>query len=152
MAQRVKIDTGRFGPLEASDDELIRFREIPGFPGAHRFLVRQHDQGSVFAWLISADPPELSFVIANPWHFFPDYAPEIAPRELQALGAKALEDVEIVSIVTVGRDSLALNLAGPIVINPHTRLGLQAILETHEYSTAATVQLVRPEAQAGRGG
>lgn len=139
MAQRVRIETRRFGPLEAGEDELIQFRELPGFPGARRFIVRQHDRGSVFAWLISADLPELSFVIANPWHFFPDYAPEVGPRELEAIGAKTLDDVEIVAIVTVGRETLALNLAGPILINPQTRQGLQAILEGRDYSTGALV-------------
>lgn len=155
MAKRMTLDTHRFGRVEVSEQELIDFEEILGFPHARRFFVRQHDHGSVFAWMISADAPDLAFVIANPWHFFPDYTPEIAPHYLKALRAKAPEEVEIVTLVTVGEGTLSFNLAGPILINPDTRRGLQAILDGKDHSAAATIpsrpsgEAPAPEASSG---
>lgn len=148
MAKRLTIETHRFGRIEVAEEELLEFEEILGFPYARRFLVRQHDRGSVFAWLISADVPDLAFVIANPWHFFPDYAPEISTQHLKTLHAKAPEEVEIVSLVTVGDQALSFNLAGPILINPSARKGMQVILDGKDYPASASVALPRPGASA----
>ena len=62
----------RFGRLAFEESELLHFPGLPGFPEAKRFLIRHHDRESHFAWLISADRPDLAFVVADPWLFVPD--------------------------------------------------------------------------------
>ena len=44
--------------------------------------------------MISLDDPDLAFVIANPWHFFPGYDPAVEPRHL-----KGLEEIIGLSVV-----------------------------------------------------
>lgn len=152
MTEPLSVETRRFGRIEARPEEVVCFPELPGFAGARRFVVREHDRDSVFGWLLSLDVPDLAFVIANPWHFFPDYAPEIRPAVLKQVAAKTVDDVQIVAIATVGRETLSLNLAAPIVINPATRRGAQVILEQDDYSTGALVPLARstaPRREAG---
>lgn len=126
---KIRFESERFGAVEADARDLIEFPGLPGFPHARRFLVRRHDRGSDFAWLLCADDPALAFVIATPWRFVPDYDPEIAPRWLRALGADDVAALEIVSLATVSGGAVTLNLAAPILIHPPTRRGMQVILE-----------------------
>lgn len=149
MEGRVTVETTRFGRIEADEAELIHTPGLPGFPEARRFVVRQHDRGSIFGWLISVDVPDLAFLICDPRRFFPEYAPEIEPRQLRALGAKDAEQVEVMSIASVSSETLALNLCAPVLINPESRRGVQAILDRGGYPTRAEIVLPSPEAAAG---
>ena len=87
------IETTRFGSLEVDASEAFRFGGMPGFPSADRFVLMQHDkqpdEGSVFAWMISLEIPDLAFVVADPWQFFPDYRPPLEPRHLKSIGVEA---------------------------------------------------------------
>ncbi|HEY8493207.1 MAG TPA: flagellar assembly protein FliW [Myxococcota bacterium] len=129
MSEPVRIRSARFGEIEAQAAELIEFPGLPGFPAARRFLVRRHDQGDGLGWLLCADDPELAFVVASPWTFVPDYAPEVAPRWLRALGAERAEELEWLALATVDETGVALNLAAPLLIHPRTRRGMQVILD-----------------------
>ena len=142
--------TERFGSIEVDPDQIIEFPGLPGFPRARRFVIRQHDRGSVFAWLVSLDIPDLAFVIANPWHLFPDYQPEIPRHPLRALGADQPDDVEIAVLASCGDGEIHCNLMAPLLIHPGTQRGTQVILETDRYSTreAAPAVPTPPEGTA----
>ncbi len=85
MSERIEIVTERFGVVDADSSELVELPGLPGFPRARRFVIRGHDRGTAFAWMLCADEPALAFVIANPWELVPDYAPSLSPRVLRAL-------------------------------------------------------------------
>lgn len=135
----MRIETAHFGTIEAGEDELLHFPGLPGFPAARRFLVRRHDRGADFGWLLCADDPDLAFVVASPWRFQPDYAPAIPASALRALGARDAGELELLALVTVAADGVTLNLAAPIAIHPATRRGAQVILEEPGYPTRARV-------------
>lgn len=134
---RITIETERFGKVEADEGEIVAFPGLPGFAAARRFVIRGHDRGDTFAWLLCADDPGLAFVIANPWHLAPGYEPELPERALRALGAASADELHLVAIASVRADGTTLNLAAPLVINPRTRRGMQVILETGEWSARA---------------
>ena len=111
---------------------------LPGFPEAHRFvLVRLGEADSPFSMLRSLDEPELEFVVAAPGMFFPHYEPEIDDSVAGRLGLGRADDALLLVIVTVAEqpaDSTA-NLLGPIVVNRHSRLAAQAVLDAGRYAT-----------------
>ncbi|MDJ0866948.1 MAG: flagellar assembly protein FliW [Myxococcota bacterium] len=141
MTERLQCDTTRFGRVEADAAEVIEFPGLPGFPGAQRFVLRQHDRGAVLAWLVSLDDPDLAFVVVNPWHLVPDYAPAVAARELRLLDVESADELEVVVIATVADGTATLNLAAPLLIHPGSRRGVQVILDDDRYSTRVTAPI-----------
>ncbi len=100
-----------------------------GFEGHSRYLLL-HDEsmGHGFAWLQSAEEPELCFILVDPSLVMPDYMPVLPGDTAALLGAN---DYECWVLATI-RESLAkstVNLRSPIVINPETRLAGQFVLE-----------------------
>ncbi|MEB2344433.1 MAG: flagellar assembly protein FliW [Deltaproteobacteria bacterium] len=139
MSGRMRFETLQFGTIEASEDELVHFPGLPGFPAARRFLVRGHDRGGSFGWLLCVDDPALTFVVASPFRFRPDYAPAIPAQALRALGASDPGELEVLALATVSTGGVTLNLAAPILIHPGTRLAAQVILEEPGHPTRARV-------------
>lgn len=133
--QSREIDHARFGTVAFDPETVIEFPGLPGFPTARRFVVREHDQGSAFAWLISCEVRDLAFVVANPWDYVPDYAPHFATRYLRAIEHEDGDELLIIAIATCSGGSVWLNLAAPLLINMRSLKGMQTILEGAGYST-----------------
>lgn len=132
---QVVIESRRFGRIEVAAEQLLRMPGLPGFPEARRFVLCAHDRGSSFAWLISADVPELAFVVADPWAFFPDYSADLDERHLRQLGVDDAAKLDVLVIATVTADGTTLNLAAPLVVHGATREARQIILERSPWST-----------------
>lgn len=144
----LRIETTRFGPVEASEEEILSFPGLPGFPDARRFVVRGHDRGWELGWLISMDVPELAFVVTDPYQFFPDYAPALDDELLRGLEVQAAEELAVLVIASVREGDVTLNLAAPLVINSRTRAGVQLILDQSNYPTRAALPALEEEKQA----
>lgn len=144
MSDRIEIETERFGVVDADPAELVELPGLPGFPRARRFVIRGHDRGTAFAWMLCADEPALAFVIANPWELVPEYAPSLSPRVLRALEVESADDLQLVAIASFSHDGATLNLAAPLAINPRTRRGMQVILESGDWPTRADVTARAP--------
>jgi flagellar assembly factor FliW len=132
--------TDRFGELEVADDRVLAFPDaLPGFAEAHRFVLVEVEDNEVFYWLQSADDPALAFLCANPWPFYPDYAPEVPDDDQSALELESAEDAMVLCILTVHREEnyITANLLGPIVVNQRTRVGRQVVLFGDEYPVQA---------------
>ncbi len=135
MGDVVRISSTRFGTLRVPEADLLRFPGLPGFPGARRFALVEHDHRGIFGWLVAADVPDLAFVVTNPWNFVPDYDPPVPGRALRGLGAASLEELEVLAIAAFEGGRIFLNLAAPLLVNPKSRSGLQVILEGDAWST-----------------
>ncbi len=136
MSNKIAIESTRFGRFEVDESDLIHFPGLPGFPGAERFVVMQHDQSNVFAWLISVDMPDLALVVTEPSQFFPDYRPPMSERQLRALGVsqeQEMASLDVLAIASFRDHKVTLNLAAPLVVNVHTRRGTQVILEDDRF-------------------
>jgi flagellar assembly factor FliW len=127
----ITITSRRFGTLEIPADELIEFPEgLVGLGGSRYVIVRTGDGDSPFAWLQSADDPDLALPITDPWAFFADYVLELSDEATAAAGLP--EDGAGVRVwVTVRaagelRDFCA-NLKAPIVV--HDGKGAQVLNE-----------------------
>ena len=120
--------------------ELLFPAGLPGFPDARRFvLVRWGGDDSPFSLLRCVEDPDLEFVVAHPLEFFPDYAPEVDDDTVARLGLQEADDALVLVIVTIPEHVRAAtaNLAGPVVVNRHTRQAVQAVLAGGEYDLRA---------------
>jgi flagellar assembly factor FliW len=136
----MRVVTERFGEIDVDDDRVLAFDEgVPGFPSARRFALVEVDDSDSFFWLQSLEDPELAFLCAVPWPFFPDYEPELSEGDQAALAVEQAEDVLVLVVLTVDRDAsqVTANLMGPVMINQRTRTGRQVVLSDSDYPLRA---------------
>ena len=115
----ITIQSRRFGTFEVPEADVLEFPEGLVGLGGSRYVIVRTNADSPFAWLQSADDPDLALVITDPWAFFADYGLELSD---QATAAAGLPDdgrgVDVwVTVRAAGelRDFSA-NLRAPIVV------------------------------------
>jgi flagellar assembly factor FliW len=127
---------------ELSNSELNNVIEfvspILGFEGETSFTLSPLEATGTLWALSSTRTPELSFVLAPPQPFFPDYAPDLDEGTLDALDARgeALTVLVIVSVSGSIRTATA-NLLAPVVLAPDRHRGLQVVLADDSLSLRA---------------
>ena len=134
----MKIDGTRFGTIEYQHEDVLTFPEgLIGFPELCQYVLVCTKDGSPFRWLQSVEEPALAFLVADPAHYVPDYAPEMPASTIKALKLTDLT-VRLVfatAAIPAGNPSgLTLNLAAPIVINAESREALQVVVEDPAYT------------------
>ena len=154
------IKTTRFGELEVPEECIIFFEGgLPGFPDETKYALFPYEQDSPFSILQSVINPDLTFLLADPYRFFNDYAFELDDQMAKEWGFSADNPPQVLTVATM-KDTLeqmTVNLLAPIVINWKTRTGAQIIIESKYYSVH---QLLFPEGikvkpapkETGRGG
>ena len=112
---------------------------LPGLPGHDTFTLSPLDEtGSVFTLESGGDEP-LRFFVITPGLFFPAYAPEIGQevRDRLALGEGDGAFLAIVTPPATKDATPTANLLAPLVLNPATGDGVQAILDGDEWPVRA---------------
>jgi flagellar assembly factor FliW len=130
------IATALFGDVDIAEEDVYTFPGgVPGFENANRFaLIKQHPD-EPFIYLQSTEAPSLSFILADPFVFVPDYDFEIREHLVEELRIDDLSDIAVWSIATVNDTftEATINLMAPILLNKKHRLGKQAILHDTSY-------------------
>ena len=132
--------TARVGVVEGRDvaadatrdpDGVLRFDDgIPGFAQAHRFVLSDLTEDGTFQLLTCVEDPELSLVVASPWLFFPDYAPELPESDRSVLAIDSPSEAVLFCAVNVDDDDqLVVNLRAPFVANARTLTARQVVLD-----------------------
>jgi len=148
MSDLVRFESRRVGLIEVEESGILTFDPLPGFPDKTRFVLMEHSEESEMAWLVSLEDPDLAFVVATPWTFFPEYDAPVEREHLAALGIEKKEDVELLCIVTLSGKTIFLNLAAPLLINAATRRALQVLGDDPRYTTRAAIPSLKPESKA----
>ncbi len=134
----IRIKTKPYGECEIDERQIIEFQDgIFGFDFVKRFvLLDAKDTGSPFKWLQAYEESELAFVLIDPLVFMDQYLLMVSGSDLEAVGASKPEDVLVFAIVTipVNASDMTANLQGPVIINPRTLKGRQAISLSDRYS------------------
>lgn len=115
-----------------ADLAVLRFSDgIPGFPGAAHFALSDLTEDGTFQLLTCLDDPELTIVVASPWLFFPDYAPDVPNADVDSLGLEDPSEVALFCSVVADddEDRIALNLRAPFVANARTLAARQVVLD-----------------------
>ncbi len=135
--------SAKASPGEAAVGLLVEFpRGLVGFSAARRFELVELDGLAPFMKLRSLDEAGLGFVVVPPGRYFPDYLVELDQDTAALLGLGRPEDAATLLIVTVPRSvgPPAVNLLGPIVLNPFSGRAAQVVQLGAEY--AVSVPLV----------
>lgn len=113
---------------------------LPGFDGA-RDWVLEGDDTKVFSLLRNLDEPSIGLLVAPPWDMAPGYEPDLPDEELVQMGIEDAGDVNLLVVATIVESAprepaaderavtVLLNLAAPIVLNRHSGVARQLILD-----------------------
>jgi len=132
------IHTKRLGELDIQEQEVIRFEQgIPGFESLRRFVLVEVQDHEPFSYLQCIDDDDVSFIVTNPFEFFPDFECELPDLVVEGLRITSADHVAVRAIVSInGELELATaNLVAPVVINYASRLGRQVVLAKTSYTT-----------------
>lgn len=133
----IRFESRRAGAIEVAVDDVLVFEPLPGFPDRRRFVLMEHAAESELGWLVSLDDPDLAFVVASPWTFFPEYDAPVDREHLAALGIERRDEFELLCLVSLAGKDICLNLAAPLLVNATTRRGLQVLSDDGRYPTRA---------------
>lgn len=129
------IETSEWGKIEVEDNKIYHFSKgIPGFEEERRFALLEFEEGP-FGHLQSTRTEVLSFVLVDPFLFYPDYEFDLPDSDAEELEVK--EGVLVLSIVTL-KEKLELstiNLLAPIILNPLNNMAKQVVLHKSSYQT-----------------
>lgn len=109
---------------------------IPGFEEVKDYELRSYKQFCPFLFMNAMNDADLGFVCTDIFFLRQDYEANISTQILEHLRCKNMENLALLSIVTVGQtaEETTANLLSPILINMEDRLGMQIILENSNYS------------------
>ncbi|MGI6731918.1 MAG: flagellar assembly protein FliW [Anaerovoracaceae bacterium] len=147
----MNINTRDFGIVSVDDDAIYHFPQgIYGFEEDTQFALFKQDFDELsFLYLQSTQNIIPSFLVFEPWDFYPGYAPQISPEDLKACQVDSIEDLIFLVIATVPQsiEDLSLNIKSPVVLNPKSKQGRQVILENSDYTVR-----YKPFQQSGKAG
>lgn len=129
------IETSAWGSKEITVEQIFRFEKgIPGFEDENEFALLPMED-SPFFYLQSLKQESLSFLLTDPFIFFPDYEFELGAGDADELDIK--EEVFVRCIVTLQEqvEQSTMNILAPLVFNPSNRKGKQIVLHNSAYQT-----------------
>lgn len=127
----MQIDTKYLGEVDIIEQDIIDFENgLLGFENYTKFVILPVDPDSPLVILQSTEEQNISFVLAFPYAFKPDYAFDLSADDIEQLLIENKEDVLTYSIVTLqeSMQDSTINLLAPIVINRSKKKGKQVIL------------------------
>ncbi len=132
----MRIETARFGVIEAEDESIFTFpMGLLGFARHKNFVVLDHSENSPFKWMQSVDDGDLAFIITDPLFFRRDYHLSVRKGELSVIDPNQAEDLVVSVIMTVPADphDMSANLLAPLIFNMVNRKAMQYVLTDHRY-------------------
>ncbi|MGM1021270.1 MAG: flagellar assembly protein FliW [Bacillota bacterium] len=139
------ISTSIWGDIEVNEKEIYRFEKgIPGFEETTEFVVLDPNEAP-FYYLQSLQQKELSFVLVDPFIFYPEYEFELPDSEAEELGIES--NLVVRSILTLHEqvENSTINLLAPLVFNPDNRQAKQVVLHQSPYQTKHPLQPMKED-------
>ncbi|WP_077214810.1 flagellar assembly protein FliW [Bacillus dakarensis] len=132
------IKTKYHGEKEINPEHIITFEQgIPSFEDEKKYIVLELGEDSTLFVLQSVTTPELAFLVADPFSFFPTYQFALPDSVIEALKIGNKEDIATFGILTVKEpfEQTTINLQGPIIINSKEKRGKQIVVSEGNYHT-----------------
>lgn len=134
----MNVHTARFGELDIREQDIVQFEQgIPGFENLRRFALVIIEDHAPFSYLQSVDDGEVSFIITDPFEFFPEYECDIPEQIVEGLKIISADQVIVRVIVSINGqlESATANLLAPVIVNSGGQLGKQVVLAKTNYTT-----------------
>ncbi|MGE5380694.1 MAG: flagellar assembly protein FliW [Methylocystaceae bacterium] len=132
------VKSSLYGELEVNEDSLIAFPlGLPGFEEYKKFALVAFPDATWLFVLQAVDNEHICFNVADPEIFFPDYAPDLAPTDLELLETSGDDELYAYVMLTIPKDfqQTTANLLSPIIINPRLKRAVQIVPARSKYTT-----------------
>ncbi len=129
------VQTGRFGQIEVSTDEIISIPSgILGFPDDQNFCLVDPGDETLILWLQSLTNPRLAFPVLEPRIFKSNYIVRLSAAELRELRLASIHEASVFTILTIPSQlpEMTANLKAPLVINVRDRIAKQVVLQEND--------------------
>jgi flagellar assembly factor FliW len=122
--------------LQGQEQEFFFPAGLLGFASCRRFTLGPYlpADGSPSPFLLlRAQEEDISFPLIDPSWLMSDYHLFPTPEVLARLGVSSAVDLIVLVIITlrVQLEEVTVNLQGPLLLNPVSRLGLQLVEEAY---------------------
>ncbi len=132
----MKLNTRLFGTVEYTENDVISFPNgLPSFETEHSFLLLPiAGSDETLFCLQSILTPALSFILMNPFHLDPSYAPELSQDERKQLQVERDQDLCFYVMCAMKHpvETSTVNLKCPIALNPDVQIASQVILDSSD--------------------
>jgi flagellar assembly factor FliW len=136
------LETKHFGRVSYEAGAEMTFPcGLPGFENQRRFLALRFAQSDPLIYIQSLEDPALCFLTAPVLVVDKDYRLRLKPEDLETIGLAAGSeprigpDVLCLAVLSVREDAEpTANLLAPLVVNPRSQLGVQALAPEPGYS------------------
>lgn len=121
-------------PIMDSGKVITFPKGIPGFETYTKYtLFHKQENKTCVYWLESLDSPDVTFTLVDPTDYGLNYSMDLSDDEAVALGTDDPHELAVLLMLSKKEaegkaSSLHANIAGPIILNPGKRLGLQKVL------------------------
>ncbi|SHO53138.1 flagellar assembly protein FliW [Desulfopila aestuarii] len=121
-------------PIMDSGKVITFPKGIPGFETYTKYtLFHKQENKTCVYWIESVDSPGVTFTLVDPTDYGLNYSMDLSDDEAVALGTDDPRELAVLLMLSKkGEDgkasSLHANIAGPIILNPEKRLGIQKVL------------------------
>jgi flagellar assembly factor FliW len=121
----------------SQEELIITFpNALPGFPELKEFRVFEPAGSYPLKFLQAVGAPEVSFPCVDAATVKLDFVVPLSEEDATLLGLANPEDALVLAIVVIPEADprrMTANLAGPLVVNIRTRIGVQAQLDTRKF-------------------
>ncbi len=136
----MKVETSRFGTLDISKKEIVRFPEgLYGFEKETEFTLLPFNPNveSPMEWMQSLKSTHLAFVITDPYLYLPDYKLKLSEEDKKRVELGKDDPFLTRAIVTIPENysEMTANLIAPLVINKDKGVAKQFVLTNMDYDT-----------------
>lgn len=130
----MEIATNRFGTVFVSEDQVWTFPQgLIGFQHLKRYVLLDSRKGASLQWLQALEDPSVAFLVCDPRVFLPSIEIRLPEESLPLETAKdrRIEDLLILALLYVDRaeGKLKVNIQAPLVLDPASRRGVQAVTD-----------------------
>ncbi|MEK4849510.1 flagellar assembly protein FliW [Paenibacillus sp. FSL H7-0756] len=138
------IDTLSWGKMKVDEEHVFHFSKgIPGFEEETDFALISTPDHS-FWYLQSTKDKALSFLLSDPFVFYPSYEFDLPDAEAKELKINNQLIVRCVITLKNKVEESTINLLAPLVLNPEERVGKQIVLHNTPYHTKHSLLALSP--------
>ncbi|MEK3663697.1 flagellar assembly protein FliW [Paenibacillus sp. FSL F4-0236] len=146
------IETLSWGKLEVTEEQIYYFSKgIPGFDEETELALIEMAE-SPFWYLQSIKNEGLSFLLGDPFIFYPSYEFELPDNEAEELQIGSNVVVRCIITLKEQVEQSTINLLAPIVLNPDGNVGKQIVLHRSPYHTKHCLLQEQPAIDGKDGG
>lgn len=133
VAHATSVPSVLLGALEVPAEAIYTFPfGLYAYDAARTFALVPAGRDGLY-WLQSVDDPALVFLLVDPFLHRADYEADLPDADVATLAATgAPNELAVLAIVTLPEargGTATANLRAPVVLNLHTRLGRQLVLQ-----------------------